>query len=199
MTSTQRAPHPPPRRVTETKLKPLKPAPRTRRFSTQDTRPVGERWCDPLQLVDGHWSADGCALALADVAGQWHLYAIGQFNYPGAGLLHDQFLAGDYAPLLRDGGQHVLDADTQQPPHVRQARCAAAGPLPGRAACLPLGNGLHEALWKELGVCLPLRASCVALAAAPICHTLAKIVSCGVCYCPAALLSQCSAKVQHIS
>jgi hypothetical protein len=95
-----------------------------RRFSTQDTRPVEGRWCDALQVVDGHWAPDGCSLALADVAGQWHLYGVGAASFPAAAHLYDQFLASDYGPLVRDGGHFVLDADSQQPPHVHQLTCA---------------------------------------------------------------------------
>jgi len=46
-----------------------------RSFSTADTRPDGRVWPEAIQLVDGHWAPDGTALAVADVAGQWHLYA----------------------------------------------------------------------------------------------------------------------------
>ena len=89
------------------------------RFSTQDTRPVEGRWCDPLQLVDGHWSHDGSSIIVADVAGQWHLYSMGQFAFPTRGL-YDQFFASDYAPMVRDVNEYVLDQETQQPPHLRQ-------------------------------------------------------------------------------
>ena len=89
------------------------------RFSTQDTRPLGGRWCDPLQLVDGHWSRDGSSIIVADVAGQWHLYSMGHFSFPSRGL-YDQFFSSDYAPVLRDVMRFVLDAETQQPPHLRQ-------------------------------------------------------------------------------
>ena len=89
------------------------------RFSTQDTRPRGGRWCDALQLVDGHWSCDGSSIVVADVAGQWHLYSMGRFSFPSRGL-YDQFLSSDYAPVLRDALRFVLDAETQQPPHLRQ-------------------------------------------------------------------------------
>ncbi|KAK9915369.1 hypothetical protein WJX75_008121 [Coccomyxa subellipsoidea] len=89
------------------------------RFSTQDTRPAGDRWCDPIQLVDGHWSADGASVVVADVAGQWHLYSCGNFTFP-ARALYDHFLSGDYTALVRDASQFVLDADSQQPPHISQ-------------------------------------------------------------------------------
>ena len=102
-----------------TTSEPAAQAPRcARRFSTQDTRPMGGRWCDPLQLVDGHWSRDGSSIVVADVAGQWHLYSMGRFTFPSRGL-YDQFLSSDYAPLLHIR-QVVLDAETQQPPHLRQ-------------------------------------------------------------------------------
>ena len=44
-------------------------------FSTADTRPDGRAWPEPVQLVDGHWVPDGTGFAVADVAGQWHLYS----------------------------------------------------------------------------------------------------------------------------
>ena len=44
-------------------------------FSTADTRPDGRAWPEAVQLVDGHWTPDGAGFAVADVAGQWHLYA----------------------------------------------------------------------------------------------------------------------------
>ena len=71
----------------------------------------------------GTGRGDGASLAVADVAGQWHLYAIGAWASPGRGLLYDQFFSSDYAPLVRDAAQYVLDAETQQPPHARQQRC----------------------------------------------------------------------------
>ena len=95
------------------------------RFSTQDTRPVGDRWCDPIQLVDGHWSADGSSVVVADVAGQWHLYSCGAFTFP-ARPIYDHFLSSDYAALVRDGNQFVLDAESQQPPHISQQKCSPA-------------------------------------------------------------------------
>ena len=80
---------------------------------------MGGRWCDALQLVDGHWSRDGSSIVVADVAGQWHLYSVGRFGFPSRGL-YDQFLGSDYAPVQRDVRQFILDVETQQPPHVRQ-------------------------------------------------------------------------------
>ena len=89
------------------------------RFSTQDTRPIGGRWCDALQLVDGHCSPGRSSITVPDAAGRWLLYALGRFSFPSRGL-YDQFLSSDYAPVLRDVRQFVLDAETQQPPHLRQ-------------------------------------------------------------------------------
>jgi hypothetical protein len=74
-----------------------------------------------IQLVDGHWSQDGSSVVVTDVAGQWHLYSVGHFTFPTRGL-YDQFFASDYAALVRDANQYVLDAETQLPPHVRQQR-----------------------------------------------------------------------------
>ncbi|KAK9840989.1 hypothetical protein WJX81_004207 [Elliptochloris bilobata] len=90
-------------------------------FYTVDTRPDGRAWPEPVQLVDGHWAPDGTSLAVADVAGQWHLYS------PGRGALasnarYDQFFASDYGALTRDAAGFVLDAETQLPPHIRSER-----------------------------------------------------------------------------
>ncbi len=83
---------------------------------------MGDRWCDPIQLVDGHWSADGSSVVVADVAGQWHLYSCGTFRFP-ARPIYDHFLSSDYATLIRDANQFVLDAESQQPPHISQQKC----------------------------------------------------------------------------
>ncbi|KAK9840987.1 hypothetical protein WJX81_004207 [Elliptochloris bilobata] len=121
-------------------------------FYTVDTRPDGRAWPEPVQLVDGHWAPDGTSLAVADVAGQWHLYsASGGGNdeknpspgpkmgaltlrrrpawaaQPGRGALasnarYDQFFASDYGALTRDAAGFVLDAETQLPPHIRSER-----------------------------------------------------------------------------
>lgn len=72
--------------------------------------------------MDGHWSADGASVVVADVAGQWHLYSCGNFTFP-ARALYDHFLSGDYTALVRDASQFVLDADSQQPPHISQQKC----------------------------------------------------------------------------
>jgi hypothetical protein len=81
-----------------------------------------------IQVVDGHWSQDGSSVVVTDVAGQWHLYSVGAFAFPGA-CLYDQFVASDYLALVRDANQYVLDAETQLAPHLRQQRCAWKRPV----------------------------------------------------------------------
>lgn len=44
---------------------------------------------------------------------------MGHFTFPSRGL-YDQFFQSDYALVVRDVNQFVLDQETQQPPHVRQ-------------------------------------------------------------------------------
>jgi hypothetical protein len=64
---------------------PTRAARAARSFTTADTRPDGRVWPEPIQLVDGHWAPDGAALAVADVAGQWHLYAASGAAEPSPG------------------------------------------------------------------------------------------------------------------
>lgn len=73
------------------------------RFSSSDTIPLARgSWAAPtIQLVDGHFSPDGSAFAVADVAGQFSLYGAG----PAADLLraapYDQFFKKDYDPIMQ--------------------------------------------------------------------------------------------------
>ena len=56
-------------------------------------------------------------LLLPLLQGQLHLYATGC----GAALSrvpYDQFMSSDYNMVVRDLQQYVLDAETQQPPHL---------------------------------------------------------------------------------
>eukprot|EP00878_Enallax_costatus_P032455 GHUV01035666.1.p1 GENE.GHUV01035666.1~~GHUV01035666.1.p1 ORF type:complete len:162 (+),score=14.50 GHUV01035666.1:822-1307(+) len=74
------------------------------RFSSSDTIPLARgSWAPPvIQLCDGHFSPDGNAICIADVAGQFSYYAVGS---PTPLLLsgpHDQFFKKDYDPIMHD-------------------------------------------------------------------------------------------------
>ena len=95
------------------------------------------------------------------MAGQLHRYALG----PPCSLLarapYDQFLTTDYNPLLRDLQHHVVDAETQLPPHVLTGkplllhRGVLAGWLAGWLACrhLPFGAACSPLPAKLLYCC----------------------------------------------
>mmetsp|Transcript_12107 Transcript_12107/g.34029 ORF Transcript_12107/g.34029 Transcript_12107/m.34029 type:complete len:1461 (-) Transcript_12107:344-4726(-) len=72
---------------------------------------------DPVQILDGHFSPDGTSFVLSDFAGQATIYGTGS-RQRLAMAQYDQFLASDYAPLLRDMSGNVIDAETQRPPHT---------------------------------------------------------------------------------
>ncbi|GAB4817147.1 hypothetical protein N2152v2_004193 [Parachlorella kessleri] len=100
------------------------------RLSSRDTRPDVRAWPDAIPLCDGHFSPEGCGLAVTDVAGQLHYYSFG-----GEGSLlsrgpYDQFLSSDYDLLMQDARFNVVDALTQLPAHVptgKELLCDALG------------------------------------------------------------------------
>eukprot|EP00873_Tetraselmis_striata_P019505 jgi/Tetstr1/439769/TSEL_028182.t1 len=77
---------------------------------TTDHRGGTER--DPVPVLDGHFSADGHSVVVTDVAGQASIYHTGS-PHPFRLAQYDQFLASDYAPVLRDSNGNVVDAESQ--------------------------------------------------------------------------------------
>lgn len=71
----------------------------------------------PPCLLDGHFAPDGLAFVLSDSAGLVHLYGTGPRGRLAAAP-REQFFGADYAPLLRDAHNAVLDAATHLPPHL---------------------------------------------------------------------------------
>ncbi|XP_050376385.1 uncharacterized protein LOC126793802 isoform X2 [Argentina anserina] len=71
-----------------------------------------------VKLVDGKFSADGTSIVLSDDVGQIYLINTGE-GESQKDAKYDQFFLGDYRPLVRDNAGHILDQETQLPPHRR--------------------------------------------------------------------------------
>eukprot|EP00898_Chlorokybus_atmophyticus_P006616 jgi/Chlat1/6956/Chrsp52S06626 len=80
---------------------------------------VGSGIPEPYKLVDGHFSPDGMSFVLSDEVGQIFIYSTGTARSM-AHAQYDQFFSSDYMDLIRDVHGNVLDAQTNQPPHIRQ-------------------------------------------------------------------------------
>jgi hypothetical protein len=67
-------------------------------FDIAATIPLARgRWAEPtIQLIDGRFAPDGLSLAVADVAGQFSVYAAGPPPQRLLAAPHDQFFAQDY-------------------------------------------------------------------------------------------------------
>ncbi|KAK9885011.1 hypothetical protein WA026_009238 [Henosepilachna vigintioctopunctata] len=69
-------------------------------------------------IYDGKWSPDGTMIALSDSHGRIITFGFG----PGSYLLHqlpsELFFHTDYRPLIRDRNHHIIDEQTQVPPHL---------------------------------------------------------------------------------
>ncbi|CAM9632001.1 unnamed protein product [Scytosiphon promiscuus] len=78
---------------------------------------------DSVAVLDGVFSPDGNSIAVADSLGRWTLYGTGQRTdetVAGKKVPLEQYFTSDYRELVRDQRQHVVDAFTQQPPHLAQ-------------------------------------------------------------------------------
>lgn len=83
------------------------------RLSSSDTPPLARgSWAPPvIQVVEGRFSPDGTSFVVADVAGQFSIYALG----PPPPLLlaapYDQFFSRDYDPITHDTAGFAAYAD----------------------------------------------------------------------------------------
>ncbi|CAM9453617.1 unnamed protein product, partial [Ectocarpus sp. 13 AM-2016] len=76
-----------------------------------------------VAVLDGVFSPDGNSIAVADVVGRWTLYGTGHRTdetVAGKKVPLEQYFTSDYRELLRDERHNVVDAFTQQPPHLAQ-------------------------------------------------------------------------------
>jgi hypothetical protein len=60
--------------------------------------------------VDGHWSPDGSAFAVADVAGQFSLYGAGLAEPLLLAAPYDQFFKKDYDPIMQVNARGIWNA-----------------------------------------------------------------------------------------
>ncbi|GAX76871.1 hypothetical protein CEUSTIGMA_g4317.t1 [Chlamydomonas eustigma] len=93
-----------------------------RKFLSEDTFPVQPgHWIDPIPLVEGCFTPDGCTIAVADVSGQVHFYSTGSNGFM-SNTPYDQFLSLDYAEVSTDSTGQLVEAASQLPYHLVQGQ-----------------------------------------------------------------------------
>ncbi|CAM9166354.1 unnamed protein product [Choristocarpus tenellus] len=108
-----------------------------------------------LPNLDVTFSPDGFSLAASDTLGRWTLYGTGQrLDETAAGKLvpHEQYFTSDMRGLVRDQNDNVLDAFTQQPPHLAQTGHvvdAEGNPAPEENSTRNGGGGVRGGVYED--------------------------------------------------